>query len=102
MLVEDSQTLSLLRLFTLGFPGSLAGKDSTCNVGDLGLIPRLGRSLAEGNGYFPSMEFHGLYSPWGPKQLDMTERLSLSLQSVLNTKQVFAVIVIILISKFWE
>ena len=32
----------------------------------------------------------------------MTERLSLSLQSVLNTKQVFAVIVIILISKFWE
>ena len=24
-------------------------------------------------------EFHGLYSPWGLKELDMTERLSLSL-----------------------
>ena len=24
-------------------------------------------------------EFHGLYSPWGRKELDMTERLSLSL-----------------------
>ena len=23
-------------------------------------------------------EFHGLYSPWGRKELDMTERLSLS------------------------
>ena len=27
-------------------------------------------------------EFHGLYSPWGRKELDMTERLSLS-----NTKK---------------
>ena len=27
-----------------GFPGSCAGKESTCNVGDLGLIPGLGRS----------------------------------------------------------
>ena len=24
-------------------------------------------------------EFQGLYSPWGPKELDMTERLSLPL-----------------------
>ena len=28
----------------MGFPSSLAGKESTCNVGDLGLIPGLGRS----------------------------------------------------------
>ena len=34
----------------LGFLGSSAGKESTCNVGDLGLIPGSGRSL-EGNGY---------------------------------------------------
>ena len=27
----------------LGFPCGLAGKESTCNVGDLGLIPGLGR-----------------------------------------------------------
>ena len=31
--------------------GGLAGKESACNVGDLGLIPKLGRSPAEGNGY---------------------------------------------------
>ena len=28
-----------------------AGKESTCNAGDLGLIPGLGRSPGEGNGY---------------------------------------------------
>ena len=35
----------------LGFPGDSAGKESACNVGDLGLIPGLGRSPGEGNGY---------------------------------------------------
>ena len=34
----------------LGFPGSSSGKESTCNVGDLGLVPDLGRSPGEGNG----------------------------------------------------
>ena len=29
-------------------------------------------------------EFHGLYSPWGCKELDMTERLLLSLSPLLN------------------
>ena len=29
---------------------SLIGKESTCNAGDLGLIPGSGRSLGEGNG----------------------------------------------------
>ena len=33
------------------FPGSSAGKESTCNAGDPGLIPGLGRSPAEGIGY---------------------------------------------------
>jgi len=28
----------------LGFPGGSAGKESVCNVGDQGSIPRLGRS----------------------------------------------------------
>ena len=28
----------------LGFPGGSAGKESACNVGDLGSIPGLGRS----------------------------------------------------------
>ena len=29
-------------------------------------------------------EFHGLYSPWGHKELDTTERLSLSLSDAFN------------------
>ena len=41
----------LLTPVFLGFPGGSAGKESACNVGDLGLIPRLGRSPGEGNGY---------------------------------------------------
>ena len=34
----------------LGFPGGSAGKESTCNVGDLGSISGLGRSPAGGHG----------------------------------------------------
>ena len=34
-----------------GFPGGSAGKESACNVGDLGLIPGLGISPGEGNSY---------------------------------------------------
>ena len=33
-----------------GFPCSSVGKESACNVGDLGSIPGLGRSPGEGNG----------------------------------------------------
>ena len=35
----------------LGFPCGSAGKESTCNAGDLGLIPGLGKYPGEGNGY---------------------------------------------------
>ena len=35
----------------MGFLGGSDGKDSTCNVGDLGLLPGLGRSPGEGKGY---------------------------------------------------
>ena len=34
-----------------GFPGGSAVKESACNVGNLGLIPGLGRSPEEGKGY---------------------------------------------------
>ena len=34
-----------------GFPDSWAGNESACSVGDLGLIPGLGRSPGEGIGY---------------------------------------------------
>ena len=36
---------------TVGFPCGSAGKESACNVGDLSLIPGLGRSPGEGNSY---------------------------------------------------
>ena len=32
-------------------PGGSAGKESACNVRELGLIPGLGRSPGEGKGY---------------------------------------------------
>ena len=35
----------------LGFPCGSAGKEYTCNVGGLGLIPGLGRSPGKGKGY---------------------------------------------------
>jgi len=34
-----------------GFPGVSDGKEFSCNVGDLGSIPGLGRSPGEGNSY---------------------------------------------------
>ena len=50
-----------MQCFTLGwqgyfsgstyFPGGSDSKESACNAGDLGLIPGLGRSPGEGNGY---------------------------------------------------
>ena len=36
---------------TWGFPCGSADKESTCNAGDLGSIPGLGRSPGEGKGY---------------------------------------------------
>ena len=41
-----------------GFPGGSAGKKSTYNEGDLGLIPDLGRSPGKGNGY--PLQYSGL------------------------------------------
>ena len=67
----------------LGFPCGSAGKESACNVGGLGSIPGLGRSPGEGKRlptpiFWPG-EFHGLYSPWGHKESNTTEWLSLSI-----------------------
>jgi len=42
----------------LGFPGGSAGKESACNVGDLGLIPGLGRSPGAANSY--PLQYSGL------------------------------------------
>ena len=42
----------------MGFPGGLAGKDLSAVVGDLGLIPGLGRSPEEGKDY--PLQYSGL------------------------------------------
>ena len=34
-----------------GFPGGSEGKESACNAGDLGSVPRQGRSPGEKNDY---------------------------------------------------
>ena len=68
-----------------GFPGGLDGKESVCSVGDLGLIPGLGRSPEGEHGnplqYYCLKDPHGqrnlsCYSPWSHKELDRTKRLS--------------------------
>ena len=55
--------MSILKLEIRGFPCGSAGKESTCNVGDLGLIPGLGRSPGEGKGYPP--QYSGLENSMG-------------------------------------
>ena len=45
-------------MFLLPFPDSSVGKESTCNAGDPGLIPGLGRSPDEGKGY--PLQYSGL------------------------------------------
>ena len=65
----------------LGFPCDSTGKESACYAGDLGSIPGLGRSPGEGKGYplqYSDLE-NSMDYPWGCKELDKTERLSLSL-----------------------
>ena len=42
----------------LDFPCGSAGNESACNVGDLGLIPGLGRAPGEGKGY--PLQYSGL------------------------------------------
>ena len=52
----------------LGFPGGSAGKESTCNAGDLGLIPWLGWSSGEGKSYplhYSALEISRDYSVRG-------------------------------------
>ena len=64
-----------------GFPGGSVSKASACNAGDLGLIPGLGRSPGEGNGYplqcsclENSMDRGAWWATsWGHRESDMTE-----------------------------
>ena len=75
------------------FPGGSGSKESAHNVGDLGLISGLGRPPGGEPGnplQYSSLEnphrWRSLagYSPWGRKELDTTERLTLSLRKTQN------------------
>ena len=66
-------------------PGGSDGKESVCNAGGLCSFPGLGRS--PGGGHGNPLQYSCLenprgqrslegYSPWGRKEMDMTERLS--------------------------
>ena len=75
-----------------GFPGGSDGEESASNVGDLGLIPGLGRSPGEENGNSPQyscLESSMDRGTWwlqsrGRKESDATEWLSLSCLSHPN------------------
>ena len=63
----------------LGFPCGSEGKESPCNTGDLGSIPGSERYPGEGKGY--PLQYSGLENsmdcPWGHKESDTTEGISL-------------------------
>ena len=52
---------------TVGFAGGSDGKESTCNVGDLGSIPGWGRSPGEGHGN--PLQYSCLENPHGQRSL---------------------------------
>jgi len=68
-----SLLFNMLSRLVMDFPGGSDSKASVYDVGDLGSIPVLGRSPGEGNGN--PLQYYCLvgYSPWGHKELDMTE-----------------------------
>ena len=82
----------LLTLVFLGFSCGSAGEESTCNVGDLGSIPGLGRSPGEGKGYPPQCSglenSMGCNSLWSCKESDTTEQLSLTFTSIAGISSV--------------
>ena len=78
------------------FPGGSVGKESVCNAGDLSLIFGLGKS--PGGGHGNPLQYSYLEnplgkrslvgcSPWGRKELDMTERLSTQKLYILNWRE---------------
>ena len=82
---ESDTTKQLSTKLHKGFLGGSDGKESTCNVEDLGSILGLGGSPGGGHGNPPQCSClenpHGQkslagYSPWGHKESDTTEWLS--------------------------
>ena len=80
-----------------GFPGGSDSKESVCNVGDLGLIPGLGRSPGGGHGnplHYSCLEtpmdrgaWRAMDCTWGHKESEAAERLSTAQHRVLMSKR---------------
>ena len=75
------------------FPWWLNGEESACSAGNMGLIPGVGRSPGEGNGY--PLQYSCLENPmdrgawwgkvhWVTKVLDTTEQLNNNMSSGIN------------------
>ena len=65
--------------FQSSFPGGSDGGESACNAGDPGSVPGLGTDPGDGNGnplQYSCLE-NSMDCPWGRKESDMTEWLSL-------------------------
>ena len=75
--VTERLSLHFTSYIDIGFPGGSNWKGSMCSAGDLGLIPGLGRSPGEVNGY--PLQYSGLEnsmygtSPLGHIESDMSE-----------------------------
>ena len=79
-LVFDYMRKCFFFFIYLDFTGSSYGKESACNAGDPGLISGSGRSPGEGNGnllQYPCLK-NSMDRPWGCKESDTTEQLTLS------------------------
>ena len=73
----------------MGFPGGSVGKESACNVRDLGSIPGLGRSPGEGKGY--PLPYSGLENSMdcivhGVAELDTTEQIAFISYNLITEK----------------
>ena len=74
----------------MGFPGGSDGEESTCNAGNWDLIPGSGGSPGEGNDnplQYSCLENsldRGAYGPWGCKESDTAEQLTVSVSLYIN------------------
>ena len=69
--VDNLNVLSYLK----SFPDDSDGKESTCNAGDQGLIPGLGRS--PGGGHGNPLQYLCLESPHGQRSLAWMQSMGL-------------------------
>ena len=78
----------------MGFLGGSDGKESACNVGDLGSVPGMGRSPGGGHGNPLQNSYlenpHGQrslvgYSPWSRKESDTSEQLRTSIEMTIRS-----------------